>query len=288
MRGTYWYDESSCSSTSSDDNTNAAVNIEEYGNVFEAVDVSRNTITGHRYQRTEPLNEERTTKNSPLFISIFKISFTLLVLSVILLIAVFFFYPDQLGFSGAANANQSNDNVPILIIKDSYTQSPSMSPLESGFEHETSKPTPKASRQPRKTEAPTKTTIRQPIPINIPKINSTPAPTLSPMSPPSTSPTLLPTTLPPTRFPTTLRPTSAPTRTSITFYVLGDIPYDYDEELILSEQIPDDAEFVFHVGDIMRPKRTYCMDSAYARVKEILLQSKVPVFITLGDSKFLS
>ena len=72
----------------------------------------------------------------------------------------------------------------------------------------------------------------------------------------------------------------------IVIYVLGDIPYTQNEARTLSKQIqniPSDARFIVHVGDIMSPE-TGCPEEWYIDVKNRLLQSNVPVFITPGDN----
>ena len=73
---------------------------------------------------------------------------------------------------------------------------------------------------------------------------------------------------------------------NIVIYVLGDIPYTQQEARLLSKQIqniPSDARFIVHVGDIMSSE-SGCPEEWYIDVKKILLQSSKPVFITPGDN----
>ena len=121
----------------------------------------------------------------------------------------------------------------------------------------------------------------------------TPSPTLKPTSnptlPPTPSPTLNPTSNP-TSSPTS-PPTSSPTNPIIqkfTFYVMGDIPYSDDEKEQLKIQLTDlpyDGDFIVHVGDVHKTKRTKCAKSAYSDVRDILLDySSIPVFVLPGDN----
>eukprot|EP00586_Coscinodiscus_wailesii_P002469 CAMPEP_0172481308 /NCGR_PEP_ID=MMETSP1066-20121228/7050_1 /TAXON_ID=671091 /ORGANISM="Coscinodiscus wailesii, Strain CCMP2513" /LENGTH=327 /DNA_ID=CAMNT_0013243449 /DNA_START=244 /DNA_END=1227 /DNA_ORIENTATION=- len=72
------------------------------------------------------------------------------------------------------------------------------------------------------------------------------------------------------------------------FYVMGDIPYDSKEAILLAEQIDDldpendDVEFIVHLGDIMKARK--CSTSEYSKVQSILLKAPVPVFIVPGDN----
>jgi hypothetical protein len=74
----------------------------------------------------------------------------------------------------------------------------------------------------------------------------------------------------------------------VTFYAMGDVPYAAEEDILLSEQIfdlPGDAEFVIHVGDIKRGL-PLCTEGVYRKVAEILGKSAAPVFIIPGDNEW--
>lgn len=76
--------------------------------------------------------------------------------------------------------------------------------------------------------------------------------------------------------------------TPVTFYVMGDVPYKPAEDVLLPEQItklPDDAEFVVHVGDI-KAGSTPCHEGVYQKVAGMLAKSNVPVFIIPGDNEW--
>jgi hypothetical protein len=79
-----------------------------------------------------------------------------------------------------------------------------------------------------------------------------------------------------------------PARTRITFAVMGDIPYSAEEYQLLRQQVaelPADAEFVVHVGDI-KTGQTPCEAKYYQDAADILKQSKIPVFILPGDNEW--
>ena len=70
------------------------------------------------------------------------------------------------------------------------------------------------------------------------------------------------------------------------FYVTSDAPYDNGEEQKLSEDLrslPGDAEFIVHLGNIQNSAVTLCSESRYARVKNLLMQSPVPMFVLPGE-----
>tara|TARA_R110002072_G_scaffold302615_1_gene486794 strand:+ start:53461 stop:54315 length:855 start_codon:yes stop_codon:yes gene_type:complete len=74
----------------------------------------------------------------------------------------------------------------------------------------------------------------------------------------------------------------------VTFYAMGDVPYAPDEDVLLSKQIsdlPGDAEFAIHVGDIKRGL-PLCTESVYRKVARILSKSAAPVFIIPGDNEW--
>lgn len=109
-------------------------------------------------------------------------------------------------------------------------------------------------------------------------------------------------TEPPTKSPTknpAKHPTERPTlpmthgeAKKIVFYVLGDAPYkesEFGQDGFPSQirDIPDDADFVIHVGDMQSSKSSLCDLSWYQQVAGILKQSSAPVFITPGDNDWL-
>lgn len=71
----------------------------------------------------------------------------------------------------------------------------------------------------------------------------------------------------------------------VVFYVTSDSPYDSSEEQKLSAdlQVMSDAEFVVHLGNIQDSSVTLCSESRYGRVKDVLMQSPVPMFILPGE-----
>lgn len=74
----------------------------------------------------------------------------------------------------------------------------------------------------------------------------------------------------------------------VRFYVMGDVPYAPEENELLQRQIsaiPQDAEFVVHVGDI-KTGRTPCEAAVYERVAAILAESVAPLFIIPGDNEW--
>ncbi|WP_298864512.1 hypothetical protein [uncultured Gimesia sp.] len=82
-------------------------------------------------------------------------------------------------------------------------------------------------------------------------------------------------------------PESVP-RTRVTFYAMGDVPYEPEEDTLLPKQIaklPPDAEFVVHVGDIKGGKAA-CDEAVYQKVSGMLSHSKAPVFIIPGDNEW--
>lgn len=74
------------------------------------------------------------------------------------------------------------------------------------------------------------------------------------------------------------------------FYAIGDVPYTKAEETELKiqiENIPEDAEFVIHVGDIRSARAgNPCTLEEYQHVAAILNQSHAPIFIVLGDNEW--
>lgn len=74
----------------------------------------------------------------------------------------------------------------------------------------------------------------------------------------------------------------------VTFYAMGDVPYAPEEDTLLPRQIaelPGDAEFVIHVGDI-KGGAAPCDEAVYNKVFGMLSQSKPPIFIIPGDNEW--
>jgi hypothetical protein len=90
--------------------------------------------------------------------------------------------------------------------------------------------------------------------------------------------------------PRSLSPSACPTTVAAelvtTFYAIGDVPYTPKEREELPGQIaslPTDAEFLVHVGDIRSAKNfDSCRRAQYEQVANMLLASRVPVFIIVG------
>lgn len=87
-----------------------------------------------------------------------------------------------------------------------------------------------------------------------------------------------------------LRPASGgeEPQTGVVFYAMGDVPYSPEEDSSLPEQIeniPKDAEFVVHLGDIKTGK-TPCDEAVYRKVFAMLSQCEAPVFIIPGDNEW--
>ena len=77
-------------------------------------------------------------------------------------------------------------------------------------------------------------------------------------------------------------------RSSVVFCAMGDVPYSPEEDLLLPKQIaalPQDADFVVHVGDI-KAGAPPCDEAVYRKVAGILGRSAHPVFIIPGDNEW--
>lgn len=80
----------------------------------------------------------------------------------------------------------------------------------------------------------------------------------------------------------------ATARTLVTFSAMGDVPYLPTEYLLLPKQIaelPNESEFVVHLGDIKTGKMP-CIELTYETVAGILAKSKLPLFIIPGDNEW--
>lgn len=76
--------------------------------------------------------------------------------------------------------------------------------------------------------------------------------------------------------------------TQVTFYAMGDVPYSLAEDELLQRQIselPDDADFVIHLGDIKRGL-PLCNEFVYQKVARLLRTSASPVLIIPGDNEW--
>ena len=83
-------------------------------------------------------------------------------------------------------------------------------------------------------------------------------------------------------------PTTKPNTKHFTFYVMGDIPYSDAEKEQLKTQLNDlpyDGDFIVHVGDLFKTKRTKCNLKGYEDTRDILRDySNIPVFVLPGDN----
>ncbi len=74
----------------------------------------------------------------------------------------------------------------------------------------------------------------------------------------------------------------------VVFYAMGDVPYAPEEDELLPrqiEEIPGDAAFVVHVGDIKKGS-VPCDEAVYNKVFAMLAQAEAPVFIIPGDNEW--
>jgi hypothetical protein len=113
-----------------------------------------------------------------------------------------------------------------------------------------------------------------PVPTSVPSRSPTSEPTNQPTPHPSPAPT---------------EPPSAKAVNEVTtFYAIGDVPYSDDQAEDLKVQLdnlPEDAEFVIHVGDLRKAGEEYpCKRKEYEDVASILQRSHAPVFVILGDN----
>ena len=81
-----------------------------------------------------------------------------------------------------------------------------------------------------------------------------------------------------------------PQAESISFTVLGDVPYGATQReglinLIEKHNTQKDSEFVVHVGDIKKGSLP-CDENVYNDVSTILKKIEVPTFIILGDNEY--
>lgn len=148
------------------------------------------------------------------------------------------------------------------------------------------------------TDAPTQSTTKKPsfVPSPLPShiFIATDEPTMT-TNPPSQKPTLNE----PTNDPSTdlLIPVEeyidVPQYETFSFYVTGDAPYSPAEEKLVREQLAEISElvteedmFLFHVGDLMRARTTFCQRISYQFIEDAFTQTlpNLPVFLIPGDN----
>lgn len=163
-----------------------------------------------------------------------------------------------------------------VTLQDPTTSETDSSMLQSTDDDvsETESPTFKPSNSP----------VANPIAPLVEQNAEEPALTVSPTSNP-----IRPQTSPPSINRPTNKPTSRPTEdTTVTFYVMADAPYtDYERDEVMPdviENLPDDAELLFHLGDLEYYKEDNCEEWAYAAASRALRRSRVPVFVLPGDN----
>ena len=148
--------------------------------------------------------------------------------------------------------------------------------------------------------------IRTRVPTSAPSDipSAIPTLTISPSGLPTVLPTQTPTTPMPSQAPTanpTLRPTTASPTSSpsmsptieeetTTFYAIGDVPYTPKQArdiAVQMDELPEDAEFVIHVGDLQaKQKNEICTRDGYFAASELFRRSHAPVFVVLGDNEW--
>ena len=83
-------------------------------------------------------------------------------------------------------------------------------------------------------------------------------------------------------------PAAKKIETKVTFFAMGDVPYAPKEDTLLPKQIanlPREAEFVIHVGDI-KSGATACDEAVYIKVAGMLAKSTAPLFVIPGDNEW--
>ncbi len=75
-----------------------------------------------------------------------------------------------------------------------------------------------------------------------------------------------------------------------TFYAIGDVPYNQKQTAQIRVQlanIPADAEFVIHVGDLRNADNNdTCILEEYTNASSLFQLSHAPVFIVMGDNDY--
>jgi hypothetical protein len=129
------------------------------------------------------------------------------------------------------------------------------------------------------------------LPVIAPSMSpsSTVQPTISPITGvPSTSSTWYPTvTYAPVARPPVV-PMDLSSKTLLTFCVIADVPYTQEEADEIPNQIAtqmDGCEFLVHLGDLFDGD-TQCDEEYYDVIRDIMLESKIPTFVVLGDNEW--
>ena len=120
-------------------------------------------------------------------------------------------------------------------------------------------------------------------------------PTISPRpttATPTEEPSVIPTFYPTKELQPVARPHIVPhdmtSETLTTFCVIADVPYDQKEVDELPNQIAtqmDGCEFLIHLGDLFIGD-TACDEEDYFVIRDIMLESKVPTFVVVGDNEW--
>jgi len=74
----------------------------------------------------------------------------------------------------------------------------------------------------------------------------------------------------------------------ISFLAMGDSPYEDKEYFLIEkelENLPENAKFIIHLGDI-KPKERDCGEDNYKDFRDLLKRSPIPVFIIPGDNGY--
>jgi hypothetical protein len=173
-------------------------------------------------------------------------------------------------------------SAPFVFGKDTSQESTSTTNLSpndldelSKFNISSERHEPTAARAP--TPAPVAATASPAAPISEP---TTPPPTVSPSEQPSSGPSTIPSSLP--------TEAAGSDNAITTFYAIGDVPYTPTQAVELEQQLielPADAEFLIHVGDLRDSgPKLKCMRDDYAKAESIFRRSHAPVFVIIGDN----
>ena len=80
------------------------------------------------------------------------------------------------------------------------------------------------------------------------------------------------------------------TTSPVTFSVIGDVPYNANDEFFLREHIHihnnvSNASFMVHLGDI-KAQQDPCSESAYLKIANILRELTIQTFVIVGDNEW--
>lgn len=147
------------------------------------------------------------------------------------------------------------------------------------------------SRTTQPTITPSPTGSPSSVPSDVP--SETPSTTFQPSFAPSIGvPSSVPTYVPTTDFQPVPRPPvetmDLVSETLMTICVIADVPYDQEEAAALPGQIAtqmDGCEFMVHLGDLFTGD-TYCELEDYHAIRDMMLESKVPTFVVMGDNEW--